>query len=193
MRHHAFWCAATIALSLATASANGAGSSTRNGGEILWDIYGIPHIYGPDLLTVVRGYGYAQMENQAETLLTNIAAARGRLAEYFGPGDGDANVQSDTLVRTEGIPDRAALWLQQGDDFQRAVLDAFVAGSNEYAAIHGDTIAPAIRRVLPLVATDILAGEQKTVHFTIMPEQDHVSALISAWQTAGLAAANALA
>src|ERR1700761_9113065 len=113
MRHRAFWCAAAVALSLATARADAADSSPQSGGEILWDTYGIPHIYGPDLLTVVRGYGYAQMENQAETLLTNIAAARGRLAEYFGPGDGNVNVQSDTRVRSEGIPDRAAAWLQE--------------------------------------------------------------------------------
>ncbi|HYZ21357.1 MAG TPA: penicillin acylase family protein, partial [Rhodopila sp.] len=161
MRHRAFWCAATVALSLATVRAGAVDSSNASGGEILWDSYGIPHIYGPDLLTVVRGYGYAQMENQAETLLTNIAAARGRLAEYFGPGDGNANVQSDTLVRTEGIPDRASVWLQEGGDFQRAVLDAFVEGANEYATVHGDTIAPAIRQILPLQPTDILAGEQK--------------------------------
>ena len=37
--------------------------------EILWDQFGIPHIYGPDLLTVVRGLGYAEMENHAETIL----------------------------------------------------------------------------------------------------------------------------
>ncbi|HTV33621.1 MAG TPA: penicillin acylase family protein [Methylocella sp.] len=54
--------------------------------EILWDKFGIPHIYGRDLLTVVRGLGYAEMENHAETMLLNIAAARGRFAEYFGPG-----------------------------------------------------------------------------------------------------------
>lgn len=189
----AVWGAVVVALLLAIAGADAGDGSADSRGEILWDTYGIPHIYGPDLLTVVRGYGYAQMENQAETLLTNIAAARGRSAEYFGAGSGNANVQSDILVRTEGIPDRAAAWLQEGGDFQHAVIDAFVAGANEYAADHGDTIAPAIRQVLPLVPTDIPAGEQKTIHFTFMPEQDNVPALISAWQTGGLAAANALA
>src|SRR5208282_6280160 len=43
--------------------------SGKTGGEILWDQFGIPHIYGPDLFTVVRGYGYAQMENHAELIL----------------------------------------------------------------------------------------------------------------------------
>ena len=193
MRHRHPWCAAAVAVALLAARADAASGPGARGGEILWDTYGIPHIYGPDLLTVVRGYGYAQMENHAETLLTNIAAARGRLAEYFGPGTGNANVQSDTMVRTEGIPGRAAAWLQDGGTFQQAVIQAFVDGANEYAGLHGDTITPAIRQVLPLVPTDITAGEQHTIHFTFMPEQDNVPALIAAWQQGGLAAANALA
>ncbi len=193
MRHRHSWCAAAVALALLVARADAAGDPSASGGEILWDTYGIPHIYGPDLLTVVRGFGYAQMENHAETLLTNIAAARGRSAEYFGPGAGNANVQNDTMVRTEGIPDRAAAWLREGGAFQRAVIQSFVDGANEYAARHGDTITPAIRQVLPLAPTDIPAGEQHTVHFTFMPEQDNVPALIAAWQKGGLAAANALA
>ncbi|MDQ2803509.1 MAG: penicillin acylase family protein, partial [Pseudomonadota bacterium] len=191
MRRRKICWAIAVALVLLAPRADADGRSAT--GEILWDTYGIPHIYGPDLLTVVRGYGYAQMENQAETLLTNIATARGRSAEYFGPGAGNANVQSDTTVRTEGIPARAAAWLQEGGSFQRAVIDAFVAGGNEYAAVHGDTIDPAIRQVLPLVPTDILAGEQNTIHFAFMPEQDNVPALIAAWQKGGLSAANALA
>jgi acyl-homoserine lactone acylase PvdQ len=48
--------------------------------EILWDKFGIPHVYGPDRLTVVRGLGYAEMENHAETILMNVASARGRSA-----------------------------------------------------------------------------------------------------------------
>ena len=48
-------------------------------GEILWDEFGIPHIYGPDLPMVIRGYGYAQMENHAELILQNIALARALL------------------------------------------------------------------------------------------------------------------
>ncbi|MDQ6702914.1 MAG: penicillin acylase family protein, partial [Pseudomonadota bacterium] len=48
----------------------------RSKAEILWDQFGIPHIYGSDRLTVVRGLGYAEMENHAETILMNVASAR---------------------------------------------------------------------------------------------------------------------
>jgi acyl-homoserine lactone acylase PvdQ len=72
--------------------------------EILWDQYGIPHIYGPNLLAVVRGYGYSQVENHAELVLQKTAEARGRTAEYFGPGTQNANVDSDIRIQTYGIP-----------------------------------------------------------------------------------------
>jgi acyl-homoserine lactone acylase PvdQ len=54
------------------------GSALAGEAEILWDKFGIPHIYGADLLTVVRGLGYAEMENHAETILMNVASAHGR-------------------------------------------------------------------------------------------------------------------
>src|ERR1700682_1335584 len=80
------------ALGLVLLSGAGSAEAPVNGtGEILWDEYAIPHIYGPDTETVLRGFGYAQMENQAEVILTNIATARGRRAEYFGPGPNNAN------------------------------------------------------------------------------------------------------
>jgi acyl-homoserine lactone acylase PvdQ len=47
-------------------------NAVKSRAEILWDEFGIPHIYGPDLRTVVRGYAYAQMENHAELILQNI-------------------------------------------------------------------------------------------------------------------------
>ena len=161
--------------------------------EIRWDSYGIPHIYGPSVAAVVRGLGYAEMENHAETLLLNVAHARGRMAEYFGPGAGDANVDNDIRVRTEGIPSRAASWLSTGGAFQRSVIAAFVAGANAYAARHGDTIASSIRRVLPLVPSDITAAEQYGIDFNFIAEQDNISELIAAWRQGGDAAASALA
>jgi acyl-homoserine-lactone acylase len=87
--------------------------------EILWDEFGIPHIYGRDLPAVIRGYGYAQMENHAELILQNIALARGRAAEYFGPGPNNQNVTNDEQVLTYGIPQRSEDWLGQSDQFQR--------------------------------------------------------------------------
>jgi acyl-homoserine-lactone acylase len=181
-------CAAVLVP--ATAWADDAESRPARHGEILWDELGIPHIYGPDLATVIRGFGYAQMENHAETLLSNLARARGRAAEYFGAGPGGAFVDSDVQVRTFGIPERARRWLEEGGAEQRRFLQAAADGMNEYAQRHGDTIAPAFLQMLPIVAEDLLAGFQATITFTFQSEQSGVPQLLAQWQQ-GVLAANA--
>jgi acyl-homoserine-lactone acylase len=182
-----------LLLSASALSGDDGDGRQRSQAEILWDQFGIPHIYGPDLLTVVRGLGYAEMENHAETILMNVASARGRSAEYFGLGAGNANINNDIMVRTEGIPSRAQQWLDTGGDEQAAIIQAFVEGENEYVERHSTTIDPSFLRVRPLVPTDITAGIQNVVHFTFMPHQDNLPALIAAWQAGGIVPANAVA
>src|SRR5271165_1351845 len=109
------------ALLLATALGLAAGAPAQaSPGTILWDQYAVPHIYGADIPTVVRGLAYAQMENHAETLLNNVARARGRSAEYLGAGPANFNLNYDIRVRRYGIPQRAAIWVQQGGTFQQS-------------------------------------------------------------------------
>ena len=125
------------------------GQGQQNGckhGEILWDGYGIPHIYGKDIPAVLQGYGYAQMENHAELLLQLVAVARGRAAQYFGPGTNNAFITSDTRTRVNNIPWRSNLWLQTGGSEQQRYLESFVAGINKYATDHPETIAPVFRQ-----------------------------------------------
>jgi acyl-homoserine-lactone acylase len=141
----------------------------------------------------VRGLGYAEMENHAETILMNVASARGQSAEYFGPGASNANINNDIAVRTEGIPSRARAWLLTGGVEQAAIIQAFVEGENEYVENHSSTIDPSFLRVRPLVPTDITAGIQYIVQFHVMPSQDNIPALITAWQKGGISAANAVA
>jgi acyl-homoserine-lactone acylase len=156
-------------------------NAVSSSAEILWDEFGIPHIYGPDLPTVVCGYGYAQMENHAELILQNIALARGQAAEYFGPGANSQNVTNDEQVITYGIPKRSEEWIGQSDLLQRKLIDSFVAGANEYANQHLNSISPAFQRVLPLKATDVLALFQYTIHFNFMTLQSNVTQLIRNW------------
>jgi acyl-homoserine-lactone acylase len=163
-------------------------AATTSPGTIYWDQYAVPHIYGPDIPTVVRGLGYAQMENHAESLLNNVARARGRSAEYFGPGAGNFNVNYDTMVRTYGIPARAQAWVAQGGAFQLSVLQAFCDGVNEYATKNPSQILPGLKAILPVVPADITAGEMNTIHWTFMPETDNVGGLISAWLSGGMEA-----
>src|SRR6185503_6925214 len=56
--------------------------------EILWDRYGVPHIYASDREAMFYAHGWAQMRNHADLLLRLYGESRGRAAEYWG---GEAN------------------------------------------------------------------------------------------------------
>lgn len=70
--------------------------------EILWDTYGVPHIYGKDTEGLFRGFGWAQMHSHGNLLLRLYGQARGRAAEYWGKD----YLESDRWVRTMGVPKR---------------------------------------------------------------------------------------
>lgn len=173
-----FWLAQTPILALDADKP----TDVLNHGEILWDAYDVPHIYGDDLPTVLRGYGFAQMEAHAELILQQVAVSRGRAAEYFGAGENNAFVTSDMQIRTFGIPGRASEWLVAGGARQRRLIEAFVSGVNQYAHEHGDTISPVFLQVLPVTAEDVLASIQARIHFTFLSVQSEVPQLIAGWQ-----------
>ena len=73
--------AAVLALTLTVASqpAHLAAATTPvKGTEILWDTWGIAHVFAPDHPSLFYAYGYAQMEAHSELLLRLYAQARGR-------------------------------------------------------------------------------------------------------------------
>jgi acyl-homoserine-lactone acylase len=93
------------------------------------------------------------------------------------------------MVRTYGIPARAAAWVAQGGAFQQMVLQAFCAGINEYVTNNPGQVEPQLQAILPIVPSDITAGELNTIWYTFLPEQDGDPALISTWQASGIDAA----
>ena len=132
--------------------------------EILWDTWGVPHIYAATDLGTFKAFGYAQAEAHGNLILKLYGEARGRASEYWG----EANLPTDRFVRTMGIPGRAEQWYQQINPTYRANLDAFAAGINQYAVEHPDQIVDSVRVVLPVRAQDVLAHGQKIVNFLFM-------------------------
>ncbi len=167
-------------------------AQTPTPGTIRWDTYGVPHIYGPDRLTVVRGLGYAQMENHAETLLNNLAHHRGRVAEYFGPGNNNANINSDIQIHTYDIPRIAAGWIATGGTEQQQIVQSFCDGINEYVTVHGDTIDPLLKKILPVVPADIAMEGLAVVWHRFVGSLTLNGDLMSAWERGGLTAANSV-
>src|SRR6266550_3630873 len=89
---------------LAAACSSGAAGGGKT--EILWDTWGVPHIFAADDAGLFKAYGYAQAQSHANLILKLYGEARGRAAEYWGP----AELESDRYVREMGIPARAQAW-----------------------------------------------------------------------------------
>jgi acyl-homoserine-lactone acylase len=73
--------------------------------EILWDNYGIPHIFADSLESMFYAHGWAQMQNHADLLLRLYGESRGR-----GRNIGSLQNRSDRRVQTNGVPERAREW-----------------------------------------------------------------------------------
>ena len=128
-------------------------NSGRSRAEILWDTWGVPHIFAKDTDGAARAFGWVQMQSNGNLLLRQIARARGRGAEYFGK---DLR-PSDKLQRTMGLYSLAEKWRgQQSAEFAR-YLEGFVTGINEYGRRRFNKLQTEARAVLPVTSIDIIA------------------------------------
>ena len=144
------------------------------GTEILWDRYGIPHIFAPDHTSLFYAYGYAQMEAHAELLVRLYAQARGRGAEFYG----DAYLASDRWVRTNGIPQKAALWASKQTSEFGPLIRAFASGLTAWAAAHPAMLSATAKAVLPLTAEDVYAHGLRLIHYDWLTSESGVYAKI---------------
>ncbi|MBD2360538.1 acylase [Anabaena minutissima FACHB-250] len=151
--------------------------------EILWDTYGIPHIYGKDAQSTFQAFGWAQMQSHANLLLRLYGQARGKAAEYWG----EEYLESDKWVLTMGVPNRASSWYQAQSPAFRGYIDAFTTGINAYAKSHSDMIDDEVEIVLPIKPEDVLAHLQRVLYFTFIVNPQQVA---SATQTQSKAGSN---
>jgi acyl-homoserine-lactone acylase len=128
--------------------------------EILWDRWGVPHIYAKDAESAFRAFGWAQMHSHANLLLRDIAKARGRGAEYFGKD----LLQSDQGERTWDFYGTARRWRGEQSPEMGRYLDAFAKGINDFAQQHPEALSTQARAVLPVDAVDILAHTTRVLY-----------------------------
>jgi len=140
------------------------------GTEILWDEWGVPHVFATDPESLFYAQGWAQATNHLELMLRLYGAARGRAAEYWG----EEHLESDRWVHTVGIPARAVEWYRRQGSFQPWIA-AFARAVNDYASSHPEAVPPEVRRVLPVTGADVLAHLQRVVHFTFVVDRGEVA------------------
>ena len=136
-------------------------SAAGGRGEILWDTYGVPHVYGKDEAAVFHGFGYAQAQNHGDIVVHLYGESRGRAAEYWGPEFAD----SDRWLIANGVPERAAAWYRASTPQFRKNLDAFADGINAYAKANPGKIDPKIAVVLPVSGVDVMAHAHRLMNY----------------------------
>lgn len=133
--------------------------------EILWDRFGIPHVFAGDDASLARAFGWCQAHSHGDLLLKLYGRARGRAAEYWGAGEKDWQLESDRRICRLGVPERAQKWYDANYQATRAILDAFADGINSYGQQHAERLDVEVRQVLPVSGTDVLAHLQVAIHF----------------------------
>ena len=143
------------------------GASPQKGTEIVWDKFGVAHVYAKSTEDLFYGYGYAQAQSHGDLLLHLYGESRGRAAEYFGP----SGLEGDKWVWTNSVPQRSEQWLKQQTPEFRGYLEAFAKGINDYAARHPEALSAESKRVLPVSALDPIEHVHRIVHFTYIGSQ----------------------
>lgn len=123
--------------------------------RILRDTWGVPHVFGRTDPDVAYGLAWAHAEDDFRTIQDSLLATRGKLATVYG----QKLAPSDYLVQLMRVWDIVEQGYER--DLQpstRALLEAYAAGLNHYAARHPDE---AIASLYPVRGRDLVAG---TVH-----------------------------
>ena len=150
-----------VALCISFVSTLAAASTTRPHGEIIWDTFGIPHVFAQNTAGLFYGFGYAQAQAHGDLLLHLYAEARGRASEYWGA----KYEATDRYLIANDVWPRAQHWFSQQTPEMKENLDAFAAGINAYAAEHPDQLSPDVKVVLPISGVDVVAHWERVMEF----------------------------
>lgn len=136
--------------------------------EILWDNYGVPHIYAKNTRELYKAFGYAQMNNHANLMLRLYGEARGKAAGYWGKDF----LLSDRKILLFDIPAIASSNYSAMKPEFRSYLDAFANGINKYAIENPAEIDDNFRQVLPVTPTDVLSHTLRVIYLEFIAAED---------------------
>jgi acyl-homoserine-lactone acylase len=132
--------------------------------EILWDEWGVPHIYAPDNESLFYAFGWAQAHNHGDLLMRLYAQARGE-ASALG---GEDYLEDDQLTRTLGIPQEGDAGYNAAPEEFRRYVDAFAAGMTDYVRANPDAIDDTWESVIPITGADILRHGARSLRYNFL-------------------------
>jgi acyl-homoserine-lactone acylase len=177
MRSHTRSLTIALAFSAYAFQAN----AQARGTEILWDSYGVPHIFAKDRNGLAYAFGWAQMQNHGDLLLRLVAQARGRASEYLNRD----YLDEDRWVWTLDLRGAARRTLAAQPRDMRAHLESFVAGINAFAKAHPKLIGDSVRAVLPVEPVDVLAHLNRVLYARFVSSTTRTRDAARAWRDRG--------
>lgn len=131
--------------------------------EILWDTYGVPHIYATSDNDLYYMSGWGQMKNHGNLILKLYGEARGTSAELWGEG-----LETNKALHHLGLYDQLQAAYDKLTPKYQEMLRSFTAGINAYAEQHSTELDEKYKRVLPITATDIIAHSFRVVNYEFL-------------------------
>lgn len=119
--------------------------------KIIWDTWGVPHIYAKNEEELFTAMGWTHMHDHGNLVLKLFGKSRGRAAEYWG----QRYLRNDILVHTLHFPQLAKQWWKKQSKRQKKIFTAFVKGMNMYATKYPEKLGRRSRAVLPITTDDI--------------------------------------
>ena len=147
------------------------------GVSLVRDSTGEPHIYAANAQLAMYGFGYAQMQDQGEYLLTLINQANGRSAATRGPGCLPSCFQSDQVVHLLRIPESAEEKFGSLPRSSQQRFTAFAEGINAYIHDH-PTALPAWAS--PVTGQEVLA---ETEYRFLMAQANQAATIVKSAET----------
>ena len=95
--------------------------------EILWDTYGVPHIFSTDEYSLHKAFGWAQMKNHGNLILRVYGESRGKSAEYWG-----TNYKRDEMLLLMNLPATAEKTYTDLTAKEKLLIEAYTEGINDY-------------------------------------------------------------
>lgn len=131
--------------------------------EILWDTYGIPHIYATSDNDLYYMSAWGQMKNHGNLILKLYGEARGTSAELWGEG-----FEINKALHHLGLYEQLQPAYDNLVPKYQDMLQSFVAGINSYAEKNSDELDEKYKRVLPITVNDIIAHNFRVVNYEFL-------------------------
>lgn len=131
--------------------------------EILWDTYGVPHIYATSDNDLYYMSAWGQMKNHGNLILKLYGEARGTSAELWGEG-----FETNKALHHLGLYEQLQPAYDNLLPKYQEMLQSFVAGINSYAEKNSNKLDEKYKKVLPITVNDIIAHGFRVVNYEFL-------------------------